>query len=182
MFPLKKPVYITTYMLQEFIDEHFGLKDPDGFALWNELLTQKTATGTPKTVADIAKDEIAPKLKGEELTPVQKQKLVQDFTTFINSSNNAPDEIIIPTGQLFIEALPGTHPLLEDFKLLHRTEDVRKVKAEVRHAELENLRLASRLIAAQNDKDPKANNMLEDPDIEKKIIVEGKADINPGDN
>jgi hypothetical protein len=46
--------------------------------------------------------------------------------------------------RLFIESLPGSHSLLEDFKLLHRIADVRKKQAEVRHAELENLKLAAR--------------------------------------
>ncbi len=68
----------------------------------------------------------------------------------------------MPSDQLYIEALPGTHPILEDFKLIHRALDVKKVQAEVRHAELENLRLAARL----------ANGEYGDPDIEKKIIVE----------
>ncbi|MDQ6667207.1 MAG: hypothetical protein M3Y53_03150 [Thermoproteota archaeon] len=44
--------------------------------------------------------------------------------------------VIVPTTSLFIEAVPGKHPLLEDFKLVHRALDVKKVQAEVRHAEL----------------------------------------------
>jgi hypothetical protein len=70
---------------------------------------------------------------------------------------------------LFIEALPGSHPLLEDFKLLHRAEDVKSVQAQNRHAELENLRLASRLVANPQ--------LLQDPDIEKKVVVEGGAAV-----
>ena len=42
--------------------------------------------------------------------------------------------------------------------------------------ELENLRLAARLFENQNDN--AKDNLLEDPDIEKKIIVEGNADVN----
>jgi hypothetical protein len=45
--------------------------------------------------------------------------------------------------------LTGTHPILEDFKLMHRALDVKKVQAEVRHAELENLRLAARLASGE---------------------------------
>jgi hypothetical protein len=41
---------------------------------------------------------------------------------------------------------------------------VKKVQAEVRHAELENIRLAARALKG-ND---------EDPDIEKKIVIEGQ--------
>ena len=70
--------------------------------------------------------------------------------------------MIVPTQSLYIEALVGTHPLLEDFKLLHRALDVKKVQGEVRHAELENIRLAARALKG-ND---------EDPDIEKKIVIE----------
>ena len=70
--------------------------------------------------------------------------------------------MIVPTTSLYIEALVGTHPLLEDFKLIHRALDVKKVQADVRHAELENIRLASRALKGKD----------EDPDIEKKIIVE----------
>ena len=32
IFPLKETCYLTTYMLQEFIDDTYGLKDPDIFA------------------------------------------------------------------------------------------------------------------------------------------------------
>lgn len=77
-------------------------------------------------------------------------------------SKQDPEMVIVPSNSLYIEALPGTHPLLEDFKLIHRALDVKKAQAEVRHAELENLRLAARL----------ANGNLADPDIEKKILIE----------
>ncbi len=53
-------------------------------------------------------------------------------------SDQAEQMVIVPSNQLYIEALPGTHPILEDFKLMHRALDVKKVQAEVRHAELEN--------------------------------------------
>jgi hypothetical protein len=49
---------------------------------------------------------------------------------------------------------------------MHRALDVKKVQAEVRHAELENLRLAARL----------ANGEYGDPDVEKKIVIEGDTD------
>ena len=69
---------------------------------------------------------------------------------------------VAETASLYVEALVGTHPLLEDFKLLHRALDVKKVQAEVRHAELENVRLTARVLKGKD----------EDPDIEKKIVVE----------
>jgi hypothetical protein len=76
-------------------------------------------------------------------------------------SNQTPQMVIVPSNSLYIEALPGTHPLLEDFKLIHRAIDIKKAQAEARHAELENLRLAARL----------ANGELGDPDIDKVVVV-----------
>jgi hypothetical protein len=88
-------------------------------------------------------------------------------------SDQTEQMVIVPSDQLYIEALPGTHPILEDFKLIHRALDVKKVQAEVRHAELENLRLAARL----------AKGVYGDPDVEKQILIEGKipASVSPGE-
>src|SRR5262249_19370730 len=87
-----------------------------------------------------------------------KQLIIERLT----SGRAEGDRVIVPTNSLYIEALVGTHPLLEDFKLMHRALDVKKVQAEVRRAELENIRLAARALKG-ND---------EDPDIEKKIVIE----------
>jgi hypothetical protein len=38
-------------------------------------------------------------------------------------SKQDPEMVIVPSNSLYIEALPGTHPLLEDFKLMHRAEE-----------------------------------------------------------
>jgi hypothetical protein len=155
IFPMKQHCYLTWYMLQDFIDAFTnGLRDPDKIAYFLEtfdrLWLEAQANGT--TTVD-----------GETFTLAQLKQRLEEY---VSTGRRSMDEIIVPTGQLFIEALPGSHPVLEDFKLLHRIEDVRKVKAEVRHAELENLRLAARVLAGQ----------LRDPDIEKTILVEG----NPG--
>ncbi|KVT85701.1 hypothetical protein WK59_12080 [Burkholderia ubonensis] len=167
IFPLKDRCYLTTYMLQDFIDEQYGLKDPDIFATWK-------AMGSIDAVAASVAEQLKTLVKGSP----DWQTLMNEFADFVNETQGQVDEIIIPTGQLFIEALPGSHPLLEDFKLLHRAEDVRKVKAEVRHAELENLRLAARMTAAESD--PKNLRFLADPEIDKKVIIHG--DNNTGVN
>jgi hypothetical protein len=88
------------------------------------------------------------------------KKLIVDRLT---SGAAEDDRVIVPTKSLYIEALVGTHPLLEDFKLLHRALDVKKVQGETRHGELENVRLGARALRGKD----------EDPDIEKKIIIEG---------
>ena len=75
--------------------------------------------------------------------------------------------VIVPSNSLYIEALPGTHPLLEDFKLIHRAIDVKRAQAEARKAELENLRLGARL----------ATEELGDPDIDKVVVVKNGQQI-----
>jgi hypothetical protein len=155
IFPLKGECYLTTYMLTDFIDTYLGVHDPDGSDAFDpEGFDQQW--------------QAAVKSKDQGLQDTLRKQLI-DYITAVRRST---DEIIVPTGQLFIEALPGSHPLLEDFKLLHRLEDVRKVRAEVRHAELENLRLASRLVAGQDKVE-----LLDDPDIDKKIVVQGSASV-----
>ena len=170
IFPLKQQSYLTLYMTQEFISDDFSLQDPDQFS---DLRNFPSIDG-PGGAGEYMAKQIAAAGTADE-----KKQLAQHFADYVNSSQNGAEIIIVPTGQLFIEALPGSHPLLEDFKLLHRAEDVLKVKAEVRHAELENLRLATRLVQGQN-KDQA--NLLEDPDIEKKITVEGNAKVNVDSN
>lgn len=151
IFPLKDDCALTDYMLSDYIDNYLGVRDPDG-------------SGTFDADDFDRQWQQASKAKDEAALAMLKQQLL----AHIQEVRRDTDEIIVPTGQLFIEALPGAHPLLEDFKLLHRFEDVRKVRAGVRHAELENLRLASRLAAGQEH-----SALLEDPDIEKKIVFEG---------
>jgi hypothetical protein len=155
IFPMKGECYLTTYMLTDYIDNYLGLRDPDGSDDFD-------AEGFDEAWSNAVKDN--DKAKQDELRA--------ELTNYLTTAQRSRDEIIVPTGQLFIEALPGSHPLLEDFKLLHRMEDVRKVKAEVRHAELENLRLASRLVKGQHTAE-----LLQDPEIEKQIIIRNGKDI-----
>lgn len=166
LFPLKAECYLATYLLQSFLDSTYGLKDPDPFSDWKEM-------GSIDAVAKSVSAQLQAMQEGSD----DWNALMARFSDYVNETQGLVDEIVIPTGQLFIEALPGSHPVLEDFKLLHRAEDVRKVKAEVRHAELENLRLASRLAFGQADK-----TLLEDPDIEKKILVSGDATVVTSDS
>ena len=147
IFPLRESCYLTTFMLSEYIDEYFGVRDPDQFG---------------DTPTDELTDVVAKILDDKNTTDDQKKAAKDAFIARLSEGRPSSDMIIVPTGQLFIEALPGKYPLLEDFKLLHRIEDVRKVRAEVRHAELENLRLAARLV----------NDEREDPEIQKRILVD----------
>jgi hypothetical protein len=147
IFPMTAECPITDYMLSEYIDSYLGAADPDG------------ADGFDPEEFD---DQWNAAVENHDtaLQATLKAKLLAN----IENLNERSDEIIVPTGQLFVEALPGTHTLLEPFKLEHRLLDLAEVRASNRFRELENLRLAARLAA-----DPQ---VLQDPHIDKRIVVD----------
>jgi hypothetical protein len=150
VFALKENNYITLHMMQDYVDvgETLGLRDPDELGNYSLEELKQLAECVQRTDSQLFED------CREEF----KQALVER----LSSHTDDDDLVIVPTNSLYIECLVGTHPLLEDFKLIHRALDVKKVQAEVRHAELDNVRLAGRAL--------KGN--FEDPDIEKKVVIE----------
>ena len=151
VFALKENNYITLHMMQDYLDvgEELLLRDPDELGNYSIEELQELATCV------------------NAKSPQLFQKHRKDFKKLLLDRLTAPrkdnDLVIVPTNSLYIECLVGTHPLLEDFKLIHRALDVKKVQAEVRRAELENIRLAARALKGEH----------EDPDVEKKIVIEG---------
>ena len=152
VFALKENNYITLHMMQDYLDvgAEFLLRDPDELGNYSIEQLQDYAATALEGIADPEEK----KARRQELKQMMKDRLL--------SPRKANERVIVPTNSLYIECLVGTHPLLEDFKLIHRALDVKKVQAEVRRAELENIRLAAR--ALEGDR--------EDPDIEKKIVIE----------
>lgn len=69
--------------------------------------------------------------------------------------------IYCPTDAVFVEALPGTHPLLETFKLQHRRIDVEKARQDALQQLVENAR---RLMLLNELR-------LGDPVVEKAVIA-----------
>jgi hypothetical protein len=150
VFPLKDNNYVTLHMMQDYLEvgDELLIRDPDDHGDFTiddlrELATEvnKSSPATFKALRDDFKAALI-----ERLTSARKDN----------------ELVVVPTSSLYIECLVGTHPLLEDFKLAHRALDVKKVQAEVRHAELENIRLSARAMRGED----------EDPDIEKKIVIE----------
>src|SRR5262249_28779541 len=87
IFPLKRKCYLTTYMLQEFIDENYNLKDTDVFAAWK-------AIGSIEAVAQ----DVATKLQQLDRGSTEWQTLIDQFADFGNETKGTDDEIIIPNG------------------------------------------------------------------------------------
>ena len=141
--------YMAWYLMQDYIhfDDSAGVvaADPDPTAgMTLDQLKAAMAAIHAQDPASFAANE-----------PAFEQIMMQLL------SDATQKMVIVPSKSLYIEALPGTHPLLEDFKLMHRAIDVKKAQAELRKAEIENLRLAARL----------ENVELGDPDIDKVVVV-----------
>jgi len=156
MFPLKTCVYLTDFMMREYFDDYFGIHDPDpgGNFTAEELLTyteELLREGTVTSGSDA----------WNELRLLIQQQL--------SRPRRDSDLIVVPTGELFAEALLGEHPLLETFKLNHRFYDLAKARAEWREEELENLRRAARLLQEEPD--------LDDPEIDHRVVVEGASEV-----
>jgi hypothetical protein len=152
IFPLKQSNALTDFMMAPYVNNALNaLIDPDDLGNW--------------TLEDFAKYVCCLKktLPPEQFNDELKDQLRQQYQRLLSSPLRNSEEIIVPSGSLFIEALPGKHPILEDFKLMHRAIDVKKVQAEVRKMEMENLRMAARLLTEE----------YEDPDIDRKIVIEG---------
>jgi hypothetical protein len=150
IFPLKKSNAITMFMMQDYIEmrEVARLRDPDE-------LGEYTVENLRELLKCLMK--LNPALVNDDLINKVKAAVIRRL------SDPYPEKemVIVPTTSLFIEALPGKHPILEDFKLVHRAVDVKKAQSEVRHAELENVRLSARTLKGD----------YEDPDIDKKLVI-----------
>ena len=150
IFPLKTNNYITLHMMQDYLElaDQIVVHDPHEFGEYTLDDLQRFATCLRK--------------KNRDVYDKHRKAIRQAIIDRLMSGRKDSELVVVPTTSLYIEALVGTHPLLEDFKLIHRALDVKKVQAEVRHAELENIRLAARALEGER----------EDPDIEKKIVIE----------
>lgn len=149
IFPLVNFNYMVWFMMQDYLQVDANgvvARDPDEVGTLTIQQLQDAMANLLKTKGP---DQFA------KMRPMF-QKLMEQLL-----SREQSDMVIVPSNTLYIEALPGTHPLLEDFKLVHRAVDVKKAQSEDRKAELENLRRAARLQAQQ----------LGDPDIEKIVYV-----------
>ena len=159
IFPLAQSNALTDFMMTPYVDSELGLRDPDEFGNW-----------TPEefvAYAHALNEQMQHQLENGEITEEQVQQVIDQLTEqykrLLSAPRRAEDEIIVPTGSLYIESLPAAHPVLEDFKLIHRAIDTKKVQAEVRKLEMENVRYAARILSDER----------EDPEVEKRIIIEG---------
>jgi hypothetical protein len=156
IFPLRKSNPLTDLMMVPYVDTELGLHDPDELGGW-----------APDDFARYARCLLEAHRQRADLTDAEyaalETRLREQHTRILSSPRRVSDEVIVPANSLFIEALPGAHPLLEDFKLDHRRMDVEKVREETRKLKLESLRYAARIL----------DNSFDDPEIDRQIVING---------
>lgn len=147
IFPLKECSFVTDHMMREYVDGYFGIRDPD-------------------PLSDFTTEELN---AYRNALPEEQRDAVDDIlVSRLSAPRRDQEEIIVPSDQLYIEALVGSHTLLEPFKLAHRGYDAAQAREDLRRASLENIRYGARLL----QDDP----MLEDPDIETRVVVRDGGD------
>ncbi|PCJ36495.1 MAG: hypothetical protein COA75_06835 [Cellvibrionales bacterium] len=149
IFPLRESNALTDFMMEPYVDAGFRLLDPHDAGNINREQFARYICHLREQLDDQAFEEIRPALR-------------ERFRQLLLSEPNKGDEIIVPTGSLYIEALPGSNALLEDFKLAHRALDVVQAQEEARQTTLDNIRRAARML----DDD------FSDPDIDAKYVFE----------
>ena len=170
IFPMLESNPITEFMMDPYVtlaEGEYGVSDPD--PIGNMTLEEfseyvcclKAHFDKQREETSDGGDDVGlPETNSfEELKPFLRATLKK----LLERSLRSNEEVIVPCDCMYIEALPGAHSVMEKFKHLHRQIDVKKVQAEVREYELDNIRRAQRIV----DDD------LEDPEIEAKYVFEG---------
>ena len=112
---------LTEFMAAPYIDATFGAMDPDELANVSLDTYAKYICCLHDRMSEDDFEAIKPKLK-------------QWLAKLLSSPLRNGDEVVVPTGSLFMQSLVDQNPVLEDFKLRHRELDVYKVDMDVRKA------------------------------------------------
>ncbi|HEX6997428.1 MAG TPA: hypothetical protein VF322_04745 [Gammaproteobacteria bacterium] len=166
ILPMFESNPITEFMMDPYVtvaEGEYGASDPD--PLGNMTLEEfgeyvcclKRYFGERAEAAGEGGE--APPDPFDELKPYLRATLKK----LLQLSLRDDEEVIVPTGSLYIEALPGAHSVMEQFKHLHRQIDVKIAQSRLRQLEIDNIRQAQRIL----------DDMLEDPNIEAKYVFEG---------
>jgi len=184
IFPLRIQSYFTAYMAQSFVGGFFDEEEDTTSASAAGTIADMLNAGSEPAVftqsfqsyavdpdphAAVSPHALMDAASHFGSLPKEIEvKLSELLERQLLSPDSAPQRIIVPSDSLYIEALPGKYPILEDFKLKHRMIDAQKALAEYKSMELENVRAEARLRKLD----------LSDPEVDKLIRIEGgDADI-----
>jgi len=158
VFAMRTHNTLTRFLSVPYADSRARVRDPDDLA--NFTISALDAY-VACLQAHLADDEL------ENLRP----QISALYAAVLARPYPDEEEIVLPSRSLFLEALPGTAPVLEDFQLQHRAIDAARVAAEARLKDLEALRLIARIQAGD----------LSDPDIQTMIVAPTGTPIVVGD-
>lgn len=187
IFPLRVQSYHTAYMAQSFVN---SLLDDEAAQSGNtasaDIENIIANTSKPQELGQMAAADPDPKaglsadnlMEAVEFIGQNKEHIPPFITVKLNklleqgllSPDLSQQRIIVPTDSLYIEALPGKHPIMEDFKLTHRMIDAEKARAELKSMELDNIRAEAMLRQLDTS----------DPDVDKTIRIEGAPNVTHG--
>jgi len=152
VFPMYEANPITAMMMEPYVtlaEGEYGVSDPDpvGNMTLDEFADYVCCLRKHYESNDRA-DEFE-KLKPE----------LRDTLKKLLQRSRRDGDIVIPCEDgLYIEALPGVHSVMEQYKQLHRIIDVKSAQADVRAKELNNIRRAE-MILQENLADPDVENV-----------------------
>ena len=150
MFPLKRHNYLTALLAAPHLDEFNAVRDADQLSTLSVIRLRAMRALIRRNSAHQV--ELA-----RYIDEAIENKLAED--------DREPDVVIVPTEMLHIEALPGDHPILEDFKLRHRKADAMKAEAEA-------IRQQALLLSGN----------YADPDVDRLVHVEGQLNVPIGND
>jgi hypothetical protein len=139
IFELRQCSQLTDHMAAEYLDPVSGVADPgelSGISAGELIEYLQEAIG---------------------LGLLDKQQLTRFKRVahrLLREQRDWADELVLPTGQLFLEALRGDTTLLEPFKLVHRGLDVLAAEEDVRTKRIDALRRVRKLAQSELERDP----------------------------
>jgi hypothetical protein len=166
IFPMTETNPITEFMMDPYVtvaEGEYGVSDPD--VLGNMTLDEFCAYVCclkeyfEQLEESNESDGEEPPVTFEDLKPFLRATLKE----LLQRSLRSGEEIVVPSNNLYIEALPGAHSVMERFKHLHRQIDVKAAQENLRRTAIDSVRRAQRVLDAD----------LEDPEIEAKYVFEG---------
>jgi hypothetical protein len=149
IFPLTEMNPVSEILAVPFLSGRAGIHDPDP--------ASNITVGDLERYAECLRETLDPAAFQADLP-----KLLGTLERRLDNARRDSEEIVIPTGSLFIELLPGAHSAMEQFKRQHRAVDVADAVADVITKRLEHLRVAARI----------ASDKLADPTTEKVIVAD----------
>jgi hypothetical protein len=139
IFELRQCSQLTDHMAAEYLDPVSGVADPGALS----------GISTGELV-----DYIEAAIQLGILSGGQLDRLKRLARRLHREQRDWADDLVLPTGQLFLDALKGETTLLEPFKLVHRGLDALSAEEDVRAKRIDALRRVRKVARSDLERDP----------------------------